>query len=308
LSLSERIRSLKYLQSQNYFEKYKSRLLKLRDFIIAPLTALLFALIIKIFVFEAYKIPTGSMENTLLVGDFLLVNKFIYGSSSPRAIPFTNIKIPYFTIPAVRQPERGDVVVFEYPGARDEIKPNEPVIYIKRLTALPGDTVSIVNKKVYINGRESPCPQTIQYKNHYVQPPEREDTRIFPKGTHWNKDNYGPLVIPKKGDSLHLDLNNIEQWRVIINRELNDAAVKVTGHEITISGRVTKSYKLKKDYYFMMGDNRDDSFDSRFWGFVSGDKIIGKGFIVYWSWDPSYNNIIDRFATLRPGRIGKIIR
>jgi signal peptidase I len=113
---------------------------KFIEFIKNLLFAAVAALLIKSFLIETSRVPTGSMEKTILVGDFLFVNKFIYGSSSPRNIPFTNVALPFFTLPALTEPEKGDIVVFEYPGDRDELFAREISNYVKRCVAVPGDT------------------------------------------------------------------------------------------------------------------------------------------------------------------------
>lgn len=281
---------------------------KLFDFFRAIVIALISAFLLKTFVIEAYRIPTGSMEKTLLVGDFLLVNKFIYGASSPRYFPMTTSPIPHFSLPAFRDPERTDIVVFEYPGDRDRLKSVEMVNYIKRCVGIPGDTIRIINKVLYVNGKEFYRPPKIQYVNPETKPPDEIEYRIFPKGMPWNEDNYGPVYVPHAGDTIRLDRHNIEQWRTIINREFDREAVAVDGSEIKIDGIITSFYVLQKDYYFMMGDNRDDSADSRFWGFVPRDKIIGKALLIYWSWDPAYSNILDLLRSVRIDRIARIIQ
>jgi signal peptidase I len=307
VSLKEVFSEITGINGKEDLERLKAPERKTKDFFAALVFAVLAAFILKTFALEAFRIPTGSMEKTLLVGDFLLVNKFIYGSSSPRTIPFTDIEIPHFTLPAIRDPKRSDVVVFEYPGDRDQLKPNEVVNYIKRLIGLPGDTIVIVNKILYVNGKEFHRPPKIQYVNPYTKSLWREESRIFPKGAPWNEDNYGPLIIPKKGDLIKLDYLNIEKWRTIIDREFGKEAVKVIGRDIFINDKPAKSYRLQKDYYFMMGDNRDDSWDSRFWGVVPRDKIIGQGVVIYWSWDPNFTNIFDLLISVRWSRIAKLI-
>ncbi len=266
------------------------------------------ALLIKTFLIETSRVPTGSMEKTIWVGDFLFVNKFIYGSSSPRNIPFTNISLPYFQMPALREPKQSDIVVFEFPGDKDELAPVEISNYVKRCIGVPGDTIKIVDEVVFINGKEAPRAQQIQYDND-IRPITDIEPRIFPKGSSFNEDNYGPVVVPKKGDVINLTLDNVEQWRTIIDREFGKRVVTVDGNQIMIEGKPVKSYTLKQDYYFMMGDNRDDSLDSRFWGFVPRDKIIGEAFLIYWSWDPSipFSDFFQLLGTVRLGRIAKIV-
>ena len=282
---------------------------KFWDFWKNLLFAAIAALIIKTFLIETSRVPTGSMEKTIWVGDFLFVNKFIYGSSSPRSIPFTNIKLPYFQMPAIRDPRRGDIVVFEFPGDKDELAPAEISNYVKRCIGVPGDTIVIVDKVVFVNGKEARRSPQIQYLNNYVTPKGIVNPRIFPKGSNFNEDNYGPVIVPRKGDVIKLTLNNIEQWRTIIDREFEKRVVTVEGNNIMIEGKTVQSYTLKQDYYFMMGDNRDDSLDSRFWGFVSRDRIVGEALMIYWSWDPSipFSDFFNLLSTVRLNRIAKLV-
>lgn len=266
------------------------------------------ALVIKTFLIETSRVPTGSMETTIMVGDFLFVNKFIYGSSSPRNIPFTDIALPYFQMPAISDPKKGDIVVFEFEGERDELKSAQIMNYVKRLIGTPGDTVEIRNKVVFVNGKEAKRPTHIRYSES-TQPKGVPDFQIFPKGENWNKDNYGPLVIPKEGDVINLNVSNIEKWRTIIDREHEKRVVQVNGDKIFIDGKEATTYTLKKDYYFMMGDNRDESWDSRFWGFVPRDKIVGEAFLIYWSWDPAieFSDFFKLLGSTRLNRIAKFV-
>ena len=281
---------------------------KFWDFFKNLLFAAIAALIIKTFLIETSRVPTGSMESTIKVGDFLFVNKFIYGSTSPRNVPFTDIALPYFQMPAIRDPRKGDIVVFEFPGERDDMQSDKIMNYVKRCIGVPGDTVEIVNKVVFVNGKELWRPRHIQYTSS-TQPKGMPDFQIFPKGELWNKDNYGPLVIPKKGDVIKLNLQNVEKWRTIIDREFGRRVVSVDGGKVLIDGKAAPSYTLQKDYYFMMGDNRDESWDSRFWGFVPRDKVVGQAFLIYWSWDPSidFSDFFKLLASTRLNRIAKFV-
>lgn len=273
------------------------------------LFAAIAALIIKTFLIETSRVPTGSMEKTIWVGDFLFVNKFIYGSSSPRSVPFTNIALPYFQMPAIREPERGDIVVFEFPGDKDELAPIEISNYVKRCIGIPGDTIVVVDKVVFVNGKEAERASQIQYINNYVTPKGIANPRIFPNGSNFNEDNYGPVIVPKKGDVINLSLVNIEQWRTIIDREFGKRVVTVEGNQIMIEGKPVQSYTLKQDYFFMMGDNRDDSLDSRFWGFVPREKVVGEALMIYWSWDPSipFSDFFSLLSSVRLNRIAKLV-
>lgn len=274
------------------------------------LWALLAALILKTFVIEAYTIPTGSMEDTLLPGDFLLVTKFTLGATTPRNIPFTNIALPYYQFPRLKEIKRGDIIVFEYPGDRDELRHPEIMNYVKRCVGLPGDTIQIVDKVLYVNGELFPPPHKMKFLNPNPVPKGISNPFIFPKYSNWNEDNYGPLYVPKKGDTIQLSVSNIEQYRTLINREFGKEVVKVMGNEIFINGVKTNTYVIKRDYYFMMGDNRDDSADSRFWGYVPDDLIIGEPLIIYWSWNrdlPMFPDLINKLSSIRLNRIAKLI-
>jgi len=196
-----------------------------REYAESIVIAILIALFIRAFIVQAFKIPSGSMKPTLLIGDHLLVNKFIYGIK----LPFIDHKFLAF-----KQPERGDIIVFIFP--RDKEKD-----FIKRVIGTPGDTVEIRRKKIYINGKLWDDPYGV-YK-------EPEVTSLVPR------DNFGPVVVPK-------------------------------------------------DHVFVMGDNRDRSYDSRFWGFVNKRFIEGKALIPYWSWDYLAPDI---FHKVRWNRIGKVI-
>jgi signal peptidase I len=180
----------------------------IREYAESIIVAVILAMVIRTFIVQAFKIPSGSMEDTLAIGDHILVSKFIYGTK----IPFTDRKVA-----KLRDPRRGDVIVFEYP--EDPSKD-----FIKRVIGTPGDEVQVKGKKVFVNGTP------------YVNPHEvHKEKDIVPKEQN-PRDFFGPVKVPE-------------------------------------------------DSYFVMGDNRDRSYDSRFWGFVKSDKIKGLAFIKYWSWN-----------------------
>ncbi len=209
--------------------------------------ALLFAYIIRVFFVQAFKIPTGSMENTLLVGDLLLVNKFIYGPKTPETIPFTDIKIPQYRLPAWREPQSGDVIVFKFP--------QDPLVdYIKRCVAVAGQTVEIRDKVLFVDGRpfsETINPPGLKFEDPEIIPRDKGYESVYPKDAG-SRDNYGPVKIPD-------------------------------------------------GFLFAMGDNRDRSYDSRQWGFVPRDYVIGKAMMVYWS------TASDDNMDIRWSRIGMIV-
>ena len=280
-----------------------------KEYFITIVATLLVALFLKSFVIEAFRIPSASMENTLRVGDFLFVNKFLYGAETPPHIPFTNIEIPHFRFPAINQPRRGDVIVFEYPGDRDDVKPEEGVVYIKRCIAIPGDTLLIQDKTVFVNGREFLLPPHARRLEQSDFLPREAFPLIFPKGSPFNPDYYGPLIVPYKGMELDLSGGAIGEWQTFIEREGHRVEVGSDG-SVEIDGVPETRYTVQRDYLFMMGDNRDNSLDSRFWGFVPKENIIGKAMFVYWSWDSSIpvGSIGDKIAAIRWSRIGTLIR
>jgi len=199
----------------------------LKEYVEAFAIAIILALIIRTFGVQAFKIPSSSMEPTLLIGDHLLVNKFIYGVT----IPFTDKKLFKF-----KEPKRGDIIVFKFPE-------DEKIDFIKRVIAVGGERVEILKKQVFING--VPMADTYGFfveeaKNNFGLTP---------------KDNYGPVIVPE-------------------------------GH------------------VFCLGDNRDRSQDSRFWGFVDIDKIRGKAFILYFSWNSDSESLVNK---VRWSRFGKLL-
>lgn len=258
---------------------------------------------------QGSRVPTPSMETTIMTGDFLLVNKLAYDLTTPRNIPLTNIALPFTQVLKWNDPKRGDIVVFEFPGNRDEIKNTAIENYVKRCVAVPGDTVEVHNKVLFVNGKEAPIPMHAQYVRNYTLPENFVDTETFPKGIPQNGDNYSPLVLPKKGDVIKLTSSNFEQWKTFIDREFGRDVVSLRDGKVFVDGKETSEYKVRDDYYFMMGDNRDISLDCRFWGFVPRRNVVGKPMIAYWSWDSNIPtaNIFELLASIRFNRIGKLV-
>jgi len=261
------------------------------------------------FVLASFEVPTGSMENEIMAGDFLFVNKFIYGGSTPRTIPATNIRIPWFRLPAFDEVERGDVIVFEFPGYRDEVNPEEFTFYLKRAIGVAGDTVEVRNRVVYVNSQAGMIPRNIKFNHPRGRAANDPNPRIFPEDSGYNEDNWGPMRVPREGDVIELGVDNFNQWRVFIQREGHSAAIHPsTG--VMIDGVPAMSYTVEQNYIFGMGDNRDNSLDGRFWGFVPEENIIGTPMIVYWSWNPDLmiTDLIAKLASIRFNRVGTIIR
>jgi len=268
---------------------------------------LLWAIIVVMFIngaiLASFVVPTGSMEDTVMPGDFLFVNKFIYGPSTPQIIPFINQPLPFYKFPGCRKPKQGDVIVFIFPGEQNEVKPDKFEYYLKRCVASAGDTIQVINKRLFVNRKEFPLPKHGKYD---LAIPELYAT--FPGGNLWTKDNYGPIRIPKKGDVIKLTQENIMEWRIFIMREGHD--VGTDGTSIYIDNKATQQYVTERDYCWGMGDNRDHSSDSRFWGFIPYDNVVGTPLFVYWSWDPDIKlvHLFSKIASLRLSRIFTIIR
>jgi signal peptidase I len=306
LSFKSGLKKFLGIKSKEELNKPKTPKEKTKEFFEQLFFAAIAAFFIITFVIQNTRIPTGSMEETILVGDFVLVNKFIYGSSSPRYIPFTEVELPYFTLPAIKDPQPKDIVVFEYPGDRDQLYATERgVNYVKRCIGTPGDTIEIINKVVFVNGKEFWIPSHIKYLSPFAKPKRMIEPRIFPRGMPWNEDNYGPLVVPYKGYKINLSPDNVEQWRTTIDREYGKRVVDIKNNVVTIEGIPVSTYTFKKDYYFMMGDNRDDSLDSRFWGFVARDMVVGEAFITLFSWnrDIPFTDLFRLLGSIRLDRV-----
>src|SRR5437867_9117016 len=285
---------------------------KVRGQVLSFLREVLFVasmvLLVNSFLLASFEVPTGSMEDTVKIGDYLFVNKFVYGGATPYTIPFTTVRIPHFRVPGVRGVARGDVIVFDWPGSRDQVKKPQQTWYLKRCIGLPGDTIRIQDRVVYVNGRAFPNPPHAKFMRNESVSPGLGSPYIFPRGSGFNEDNYGPLVVPKRGSRLSVNAENFSEWEVFIQREGHTADLR--GRDVFIDGIAASEYKVQKDYAFAMGDSRDNSLDSRFWGFVPLEDIIGTPMIVFWSWDPeipSYD-IFNKLASIRFGRIGTLIR
>jgi signal peptidase I len=277
------------------------------------MSALLIALVIRAVVIYPFRIPTGSMKDSLLIGDFLLANKFVYGIRTPDwiGIPYTKLgfEVPFIRLPGFREPKQGDVVIFKYPR---DISLN----YIKRCIAVSGDTVVIDDKKVYVNGVQFPDAPKGKYVDPYIRPKDQPDygmTRIYPPGAG-NRDNFGPIRIPAPGDTFLFseETRNERDWikwlqiavyeghkiEVVYRGEQNRLTVdnfrlwpkaigQLPASAFRIDGQPLDhyTYTVTNTHYFMMGDNRDDSLDSRYWGFLPERLVVGEALIIYWSWD-----------------------
>jgi signal peptidase I len=362
-----------------------------REWVDAIIFAVVAATIIRTFMFEAYTIPTSSMEKSLLVGDYLFVSKMSYGPRlpmTPLSFPFVHhtlplttstksfvewIKFPYYRFPGFGKVERNDAIVFNYPDGdtvstrfqsnvsyyslvreygRQRVwtdKQNfgeivaRPVDkrenYVKRCIAISGDTLKIVDQQVYINGKPVVNPENLQFEyvvqtdgtsinlrvldklnisegrrtnvpGQFVffltnkakeglaklpivksvqvisEPAGKWNPDIFPHDQRfaWNRDNFGPLYIPRKGVPIPLTVDNLPLYqRLITVYEGNE--LEVDGDVIKINGQPVTEYTPRLNYYWMMGDNRHNSADSRYWGFVPEDHVVGKPELIWFSID-----------------------
>ncbi|PRY12349.1 signal peptidase I [Pontibacter ummariensis] len=323
----------------------------------AILFAVVAASLIRWATFEAYTIPTPSMEKSLLVGDFLFVSKLHYGPRTPMTplqVPLTHqtiwgtnipsytdaVQLPSYRLPGFSEVERNDVVVFNYPPEEEhpaDLRTN----YIKRAIGLPGDSLQIKDMQVFINGQAIDMPEKLQYKylivpktqlspkffqdrdinlrdvqlfeSGYVvdaspelaeqiaaldfiedvvllkETPDKIEAEVFPfvpSRYAWNRDNYGPIYIPQEGATVAITPATLPFYeKVILEYEHNENA-EVRDGKLFLDGKEVNQYTFKQNYYFMMGDNRHNSLDSRYWGYVPEDHIVGKAVMIWMSTNP----------------------
>ncbi len=386
-------RQLEKLRAQNPYKKSS-----FREWVEAIVFAVFAAAFIRMFLIEAYVIPTPSMEGSLMVGDFLFVSKAHYGIRMPQTIamiPLLHNRIPglggesyldkphlkYKRLPAIETIDRNDPVVFNFPagdsvyffpdrtwtaedfryGAIQESSPGYDALiragkkklitrpvdkkdhYIKRCIGLPGDSLEVRDRQVFINGEKAENPEFMQFLYQVKAPnglnnkalerlglspgdiiktrdlpvdvwllflsgPEKQavlatDTsmriehvdfglfdrnpyKLFPHDPKnfpgWTNDNFGPVYIPKKGATVQISPRNIALYRRVIHHyEGNELEVK--NGKVYINGAEAASYTFQQDYYWMMGDNRHNSEDSRVWGFVPEDHVVGKPLFIWFS-------------------------
>jgi signal peptidase I len=262
------------------------------------------AIFIRAFFLGAVQIPTSSMADTLYPGDFIIINIAAYKLSTPRQIPLLGTFIPSLNIFNTGNPETNDLIVFRFPSVNSGDAVYNTFNIIKRIVALPGDTLLIINKKIFINGKKINLPETLLRSFENIKPTGQEDEGIFYAGTGWNSDNYGPLRIPALGDTININTDNIDIWKSLIVYEYEEKVVRKEGSVITIDDKPVRNYVVKKDHYFVIGDNFNNSRDSRYFGFVNEDMILGKAMFIYLSIDPA-KSVSDFFSKIRWKRIFK---
>lgn len=320
----------------------------LKQWGLAFLLALILALIIKGFLLQSYKVQSRKMEQSILKGDYVFVNKLAYGSR----LPITLLSLPFFsqqysnliTLPAVRIPgyanvKVNDVLVFNNP-TESNLPIDKRTINIKRCIGVPGDTIQVLDKKIFRNNFRYSEPEHIQHnyrlvckqstinenllqrygisqgtkisdigiyefaiKDIVIEKLKKEKALryvrdlkdfvgenpedIFPNTSalQFSKDFFGPVVVPKKGSTIELNTCNYGLYKLIIE-EYEENGVEINDSSFIINGIQTNTYKVKNDYYFVLDDNRDNAFDSRYWGFLPESHIIGKTAYIWFSRNP----------------------
>lgn len=260
-------------------------------------------LILKAFVIDALKIPSGSMKDTLLEGDCILVNKIAYTVSTPNQIPFLDKRLSRAELFSMGEPSQNDVIAFEIPSEFYNPSSQNYSVMVKRIIGLPGDTLEIKDKEVFINGNKLRNPSFLHI-NLSEPATENADEKLFPFDKKWTIDNYGPVIIPRKGMTVELNPKNISLWQNAINIDFGEKVMSVEGTVINLKGKPLREYTFEKNYYFVLGDNRENSLDSRYFGYIPEEWIIGKAFMIYWSQLPVQSNgISDFFNSVRFSRM-----
>ncbi len=256
--------------------------LRIKEIIKIILISVAVVLVLRVFVIGMYIIPSSSMENTLLSGDIIVINKMSYGIKF--ILPGNSMIDNKRSVSLIKftPPQRNDIMVFQLPqqpGSRHE---KENVDYIKRVIGLPGDKVEVVNKKVKVNN-ELIIPPPSLHTEKRIKDYGYENPDIYPRGSRWNEDNYGPVFVPYQGYKVKLNAVTVTKWSDAINLDIGHDAVTTEGGKVFIDGDEKNEYTFRQNYYFVMGDNRDNSRDSRFWGFLPEGNIIGKAFMIFLS-------------------------
>ncbi len=249
--------------------------------------AILFAVCLRVFFFASFKIPTPSMRPAILSGDYILVNKLIVG---PRVYKNANFlkggKIEYFRLKGLREIRKNDVLVFNYPYSDpDKLEPDPEVFYVKRCLAVPGDTLSVVNGFYRVND----STDTLGCYAFQLKLSERADSAFrddvfhcFPYDTlhQWTVKNFGPLYVPGKDDTLPLTRQNLSLYGKLVEYETGQP-VSARNDTVYVGKEIVKYYTFRQNYYFMAGDFATDSRDSRYWGLLPEDHVVGKAVLIW---------------------------
>ncbi len=311
-SLNEAVRKLREALKNNDLKQGTSRLRKVialregeaaaarkstfREWTESILFALILVFVIRSFIVQPFKIPTGSMTPTLLgvkkvcpicgreyrydnktcsrdgstlvtehIGDKILVNKFIYGAKTPDRIPFTTILLPFLKLPAIRSPQRGDVVVFHFP---EELNMD----YVKRLVGLPGETIEIREGRILADGEDVTTAAMAEVYYENIGNPRGPE--------HYYGQAGVPFTVPEGGMVIPLEPETRWYWEDLIRNDGHN--LEVREGRFFIDGEPGQSYTVEQDYYYVLGDNSKNSRDSRFWGFVPRKYLVGEVFFKYW--------------------------
>lgn len=253
--------------------------LRLREVNIVLACAVAAALFLRVFVLDACRIPTGSMEPALETGDFLLVNKLTYGPRTPAAVPLVHVALPVVRLPALEHPRRGDVMLLEIPEAWSvRGRAVRPGTFVKRVAGVPGDTVDSRGGELSIN----PSPAA--------------DAATGPEP----RLRY---ILPHEGEEVSLTGPDRPVWEEVARQE-GSTVGRLPSGETTIDGVERHTYRVRESYYIVLGDNRRVSIDSRQWGVVPRKFFLGKAIVVYWSAAVDQSG----HSAIRWSRIGNIIR
>ncbi len=230
--------------------------------------------LVRVFILEPYGIPldTPSMSPTVLPGDVMLVNKLPYVIRSLRYIPFTHIPIPYMEFDGFGELEREDVIVFDYPTHLPVAGGGEQ--YVKRCAAVAGDTVQLLEGRIWVNGREVPPVST---------EPSGRRARIDSTRAYEPLRDGRPVVVPYRGMSIQMDSVTQLRWRGLIEGEGHSVAYR--NRIVFIGGLPATAYSVRHNYFFALGDNSRNSRDSRYFGFVPYENLVGRAWLIYWSRD-----------------------
>ncbi len=259
--------------------------MRFKDYLMIVAAVIVCALLLKEFVVDAVVIPSQSMESTLLPGDYVIVDKLICGGSP--SIPGVAASVVH--LPGLRRIQPGDVIVFRLPADAERRNFSHEPLFVKRCVGVGGDQIRLKGGILYKNGMEL--------------------MKVRPQSDHQFLFRlHGPLVIPRRGDRLVLSRSTVGLWIDLIRQEGH--TVDTSAEEIRIDGKPASSYTFSENYLFVLGDNRDRSYDSGSWGLLPEKNVIGAAEMVYWSRDigGKASHLLDYFRDIRWNRIGTFVQ